>query len=258
MLVAYPLPDKGYRYPIRRGSGLFITLKAFGDASIEVCSKSIVPRFFMFGHSIQIAKQWDVSEAQNESFMKNKILLVLAMVFSLIFVTSCTKDESEKRIEYSKIVESRTSQDLLNDLYVGSDADVEAIARIMNVTPSSIERIRKGETDPTDDFEERIHEVSIYYMQNDQSFSKLQSVLDPEYGWYDYVLNFPSHHPWWFWSINIILLLILAFAAIIAIWPILIEMLIFLIAWIASLICSPDAIQDNYVESINPTIEQVK
>ena len=24
MLVAYPLPDKGYRYSIRRGSGLFI------------------------------------------------------------------------------------------------------------------------------------------------------------------------------------------------------------------------------------------
>lgn len=168
------------------------------------------------------------------------------------------KDESEKRIEFAKIVESRTSQDLLNDLYVGSDADVEALARILNVTPSSIERIRSGETEPTAQFEERIREVSLYYMQNDQSFSKLQSIVDPEYGWYDSILNFPSHYPWWFWSINIILLLILAFAAIIAIWPILLEMLIFFIAWIASLICSPKSMQDPYVDTVNPTIEQIK
>lgn len=190
--------------------------------------------------------------------MKRKVLSNLILILFLVSISSCSTDDSEKRIEYAKIVESRSSQDLLNDLYVGSDADVEAIARIMNVTPSSIERLRKGETDPTDEFEERIHEVSVYYMQNDQSFTKLQSVVDPEYGWYDSILNFPSHHPWWFWTSNIILLLILAFAALVAIWPILIEMLIFLIAWIASLICSPDAIQDNYIESINPTIEQIR
>lgn len=190
--------------------------------------------------------------------MRIKFLTIFFALLSVIAFSSCSKDESEKRIEYAKIVESRSTQDLLDDLYVGSDADIEGIARILNVTPSSIERIRKGETDPTDQFEDRIREVSIFYMQNDQSFSKLQSIVDPEYGWYDSVLNFPSHHPWWFWSINIILLLILAFAAIIAIWPILLEMLIFFIAWIASLICSPDAIQDSYVHSINPAIEQIK
>lgn len=47
MLVAYPLPDKGYRYPIRRGSGLFITFMAFGDASNQITSR-IVPRFFFY------------------------------------------------------------------------------------------------------------------------------------------------------------------------------------------------------------------
>ena len=40
----------------------------------------------------------------------------------------------------------------IRDRYVGSDADLEAIARIMNVTPSSIERIRNGETEPTNPF----------------------------------------------------------------------------------------------------------
>lgn len=204
--------------------------------------------------------------------MKSKVLHIVIIALCIMTVSSCSKDESEKRIEFAKIVESRTSQDLLNDLYVGSDADIEAIARIMNATPSSIERIRNGETEPTAQFEERIREVSLYYMQNDQSFSKLQSIVDPEYGWYDTILNFPSHHPWWFWTINTILLVILIFVTILAfmdilgVWEVLVaycstallELLLFLIAWIASLICSPDAMQDSYVDSINPTIEQIK
>ena len=45
MLVDYPLPDKGDRYPIGRGSGLFISCKAFGDASCKI-NKNIIPRFF--------------------------------------------------------------------------------------------------------------------------------------------------------------------------------------------------------------------
>ena len=65
----------------------------------------------------------------------------------------------------------------------------------MNVTPSSIERIRNGETEPTAQFEERIREVSLYYMQNDQSFSKLQSIVDPEYGWFDSILKFSFPSP---------------------------------------------------------------
>lgn len=195
--------------------------------------------------------------------MAKHIALVSMLIMSLLMFSSCSKDDSEKRIEYAKIVESRSSQDLLNDLYVGSDADVEAIARILNVTPSSIERIRKGETDPTDQFEERINEVSVYYMQNGQSFSKLRSVVDPEYRWYETFLDAPSHHPGWFWGINIGLLVLSAFyffplAAMIGGFGLLIELLFYCVVWISAWVCSPDAIQDNYADSINPTIEQVR
>ena len=195
--------------------------------------------------------------------MKSKVLYIVIIALCTMFVSSCSEDESEKRIEFAKIVESRTSQDLLNDLYVGSDADLEAIARIMNVTPSSIERIRNGETEPTAQFEERIREVSLYYMQNDQSFTKLQSVLDPEYGWYDIFLNAPSHHPWWFWGINIGLLVLSALffipsVAIAGGLGLLLELLFYCVVWIAAWICTPDTIQDSYVDSINPTIEQIK
>lgn len=190
--------------------------------------------------------------------MKSKVIALVIAVLGVCLLPSC-KDESEKRIEYAKIAESRTSQDLLNDLYVGSDADVEAIARIMNVTPSSIERIRKGETDPTDQFEERINEVTVYYMQNGQKFSRLRSLLDPEYGWYDKVLDFPTNHPWWFWGINIGLFLLLCWNLIIILgFFYLFELVVFGIAWIASLVCSPDAINDKYTDTINPVIEQIK
>ena len=171
-------------------------------------------------------------------------------------LTSCSTDP-EKRAEAAKIVEARSTQDLLNDLYLASDNDTESLARILQVTPSSIERLRNGKSDPTVQFDEKVKTVSIYYYQNNRKYSLLRSTLDPEYGWYDSVLNFPSPHPFIFWGGNIILLLILAFAALIAIWPILAEMLIFLIAWLASLILSPSAMEDKYVDTINPVVEQV-
>lgn len=187
------------------------------------------------------------------------LLGLLASVFALLIFASCSSKEEEmqKRIEVTKIVENRSAQELLNDLYIGSDGDMQSLCRMLNTTPSVVDRIRNGKTEATTKFEERIKEVAIYYSVNGQSFSKLQSVLDSEYGWYDSILNFPSHHPWWFWGINIIILLVLAFVWIVAIWPILVEMLIFLIAWIASLICVPSDMPDKYTNTINPVMEQV-
>ena len=58
-------PTRGYRYPIRRGSGLFIFFRAFGDASNSVCSKSSSHAFLCRNYHIINAKRWDVSEAQS-------------------------------------------------------------------------------------------------------------------------------------------------------------------------------------------------
>ena len=183
------------------------------------------------------------------------LTFVLTSIMSMT-LTSCSTD-ADKRAEAAKVVEARSTQDLLNDLYLASDNDTESLARMLQVTPSSIERLRNGKSDPTVQFDEKVKTVSIYYYQNNRKYSLLRSTLDPEYGWYDSVLNFPSHHPFVFWGGNIILLLALAFATLIAIWPILAEMLIFLIAWLASLIFSPTAMEDKYVDTINPVVEQV-
>ena len=195
-----------------------------------------------------------------------RLLLVVTLIVSPFILSSCSgSDEAENRIEAAKVVESRSNEDLLNDLYLASDGDIESLSRILQVTPSSINRLRNGKTVATAKFEEKVKTVAIYYYQNDRKFSLLQSALDEEYGWYDSILNFPSHHPWIFWIVNIVLLLIFVSSIILIIWPILLiaiwsslaEMLIFLIAWIVSLICAPNQMTDKFTNTINPTIGQV-
>ena len=183
-----------------------------------------------------------------------KTVFIVALFGLVSVLTSCNDD---KREEYVKVAESRSTSDLLNDLYVGSEGDVEAMARILNCTPSSIERIRKGETSATSQFAERVVDVSVYYYVNGQSFSKLRAALDDEWKWYNDVLYFPKHHAVWFWAITIALFLGLAIFAPVFVWPLLLELVLFFICWIIALICSPNAMQDRYQETINPTVEQI-
>ncbi|KGF36319.1 hypothetical protein [Hoylesella buccalis] len=190
--------------------------------------------------------------------IKYLLLVVTLIVPPFLFLSCSASDEAENRIEAAKIVESRSSEDLLNDLYLASDGNIESLSRILQVTPSSINRLRNGKTVATAKFEEKVKTVAIYYYQNDRRFSLVQSALDEEYGWYDSILNFPSHHPWIFWIVNIVLFLLLVIIKYIyMLYPFIAEMFIFLIAWIVSLICTPGPISDNFTNSINPTIEQI-
>ena len=162
---------------------------------------------------------------------------LIVMVFISMTMQSCSKGEAERRAEYSQIVERKSASDAMNELYIAADGEIESLARMLQATPSVINRIRTGETSPTEDFEEKYKEVLVYYNLNDRSFSKLQSALDVEYDWYDSVLNFPSHHPVLFWGINIILFLLLCWYLIIILGYIyLAEIILFAVAWVALLI----------------------
>jgi hypothetical protein len=163
-------------------------------------------------------------------------------------------------------VENRSAKDLLNDLYVGSDGDIQSLSRMFNVTPSSIERIRKGETEPTDKFDNRIKEVSIYYFQNEQSYSKLRSILDEEWSWYDSIWYFPSHRSKLFWGIVIGLILVILVCGMIeelesialgTLCFIFIVTALYIFIWILLFFVSPEDVEDKYKETINPTIERV-
>ena len=197
--------------------------------------------------------------------IKQLLLVVTLIVSPFVFLSCSGSDEAENRIEAAKVVESRSCEDLLNDLYLASDGDIESLSRILQVTPSSIDRLRNGKTVATAKFEEKVKTVAIYYYQNDRKFSLLQSALDEEYRWYDSILNFPSHHPWIFWIVNICTVLIIVITvitwdletAVYGGYILLIELSIFLIAFIASRFCAPDQMTDKFTNTINPTIEQV-
>ncbi len=195
-----------------------------------------------------------------KQFYKNLKFLSL-LILAILFFSSCS-DESKKtkhRIETAKIIETRSTRDLLNDLYIGCEGDVWSLSRMLGVTPSVIERLRTGETVPTEDFEKRVRDVSVYYAQNRRSYNKLRSILDEDWKWYDSVLHWPSLSPWSFWIVVVVLLLLLAFATLFAIWPILGIMLLFLISWIFSIVGSfSEQIEDSYTNTINPVIERLK
>jgi hypothetical protein len=202
----------------------------------------------------------------------NRVLsfrLLLPLLFVSLGLMSCSSDDGDediKRREFAQIVENRSAKDLLNDLYVGSDGDIQSLSRMLNVTPSSIERIRKGETEPTDKFDNRIKEVSIYYFQNEQSYSKLRSILDEEWSWYDSIWYFPSHRSKLFWGIVIGLILVILVCGMIeelesialgALCFIFIVTALYIFIWILLFFVSPEDVEDKYKETIDPTIERV-
>lgn len=183
------------------------------------------------------------------------ILTALLLGLFLVFTSSCGGDEDRKRAEFAQIIDQRGTKDVLNELYIAADGDTEALARILQVTPSSIERLRKGETTPTEAFRARLKEVATYYALHEKSFRKLRSALDEEYKWYDSVLDFPKEHT----TLLIVLLIVFIVVWAVLFWPILFLLIVPLVLWIVAFVCSlfgsPDPIQDHYVDTINPNVE---
>ena len=189
-------------------------------------------------------------------------------LISLIFVgflSSCSKDEEQKRIEITRIIESRDCAELVNDLYLAADGDEESIARILNVTPSVVNRIRDKETKASPMLEKNIRDVSLYFQLNGKNYMKLRSELDPKWKFIDTIGHLPSVHPVLFWTILISLIACLAFALKIwfwSTWPVflgtlLIYLVVIFLFWILSAIFAPRAMDDPYVDSINPVVEQI-
>lgn len=177
---------------------------------------------------------------------------------TLLLVSSCRSNDAEearKRSEFAQIIDERSSKDVLNELYIASDGDTEALARILQVTPSSVERLRKGETYPTDAFRDRLKEVATYYAQHDKSFRELRSALDSEYKWYDEIKDYPFKHVMAFVIVLIILIILVSFVSADILWLMLLAALVWGVSVALSWMFSPDAMKDSYTESINPNIE---
>ena len=194
-----------------------------------------------------------------------RICVYILAVVTTISLISCGDNEAEKaekRAEFAQIIDNKSSKDLLNELYIASDGDSESLARILQCTPSSIERLRKGESFPTPEFSTRIKDVLTYYAVEGKSFAKLRQALDDKYRWYEYIMDYPSVHRTGF-IVCIIISAILAFiglflalipaAIVLACWTIYGILVVCFLAWGA---CFPiGKMPDTYIDSINPNIE---
>lgn len=87
----------------------------------------------------------------------------------------------------------------LKGLYDGADKDLQMLSRVLDATPSVIERIRTGQSHPTPHFAQRIRTVALYYVEHNYRFSDVRAKFDPAYGfgnafydflWYDYFLAY--------------------------------------------------------------------
>lgn len=125
MLVAYPLPDKGYRYTIRRGSGLFILCQAFGDASEEI-DKNIVPRLFIF---INVCSG---TGSTRTKIMYKYLKPIMMLAIASVLFTSCGGDDPDNPAEPGTTTENGSST---TNPSTPSDPSIERIVRD-NVTVS--------------------------------------------------------------------------------------------------------------------------
>lgn len=195
--------------------------------------------------------------------MRNITLLIIFFFTIVIGITSCgSSNQERKRAEAVKIIQNKDCGDLLNDLYLAADGDEQSLARILNVTPSVINRVRNGETKPSIEFEDRIREVSIYYYLNAKNYYQLRSDLDPK--WkpiIDSIGHLPKYNPVLFWLILILLVGGIIFCLTIWFfqsWKLFaLAIVVYLLIWFLSVILTPRAMNDPYVDTINPVVEQI-
>ena len=92
MLVVYPLPDKGYRYPIRRGSGLFIYLLGVWRCLLRD-RQEVIPRFFRITTK-KSNQEWRRHRTKQMKKLLKYLMLLLVTTLSLT-LTACGGDDDE-------------------------------------------------------------------------------------------------------------------------------------------------------------------
>ena len=196
--------------------------------------------------------------------MKKLASLLIIIFTTVIVITSCRSNSNLeiKREEAAKIIQNKGCSDLLNDLYLAADGDEQSLARILNVTPSVINRVRNGKTKASIEFEDRIREVSIFYHVNAKNYYQLRSDLDPK--WkpiIDSIGHLPKYNPVLFWLILILLVGGVIFCLRVWFyqsWKLFaLAIAVYLIIWFLSVILTPRAMNDPYVDTINPVVEQI-
>lgn len=80
--------------------------------------------------------------------MTRKLNFYLLTALFFIILTSCSKDNGTEPLIEEKL-ETMSGKEMLNDLLLKNDNDIRQLARIFECSPSTLKRIKSGETIPT-------------------------------------------------------------------------------------------------------------
>ncbi len=127
------------------------------------------------------------------------------IVFSIIVLTaisvSCTINNNK----------ATSTIEQINSLLELNGSDTTTIARILNVSDSEIAAVLSGEKPYPAALCDRAEEVYNYALNKGHSLLRIRAKYDSNFAWYDHILLSPIVHPWLFWTITAILLLLLIF-----------------------------------------------
>ncbi len=189
-------------------------------------------------------------------------LIVCIMLMFVVQLCSRREVSDDRRNEIAQIVENRETAELINDFYMASEGDTEAIARIFNVTPSTIERIRNRTTEPSYELEDRIKEAALFFYTHNKNFYKLRSDFDPKWNLFHAIGTARDNNPMFFWLITIAVILATLYFNFQNGWQnvkVTIPLLVVIIAIYAGSIFYtrhfPKSVEDTYTVSINPAVE---
>ena len=125
--------------------------------------------------------------------MKKIFIPLLLVLCSLIASCGHHKQETNDPVEQ------------INVLANMKGSDVKTLASMLGTSESELKSILNGESSPTANIEERGRELYQFALKNSFSFKKLRAYYDPDFLWFDHILQSPTVHPWWFWIITGIL-----------------------------------------------------
>lgn len=133
-----------------------------------------------------------------------KALLLFAIT---ILLFSCSDDEfnSTKKSILIEKESSLTAQEKIRELLLKTEGDYEQLACIFNNSPSSIKRLKNGETFATPEAEIEINKHYNYFIVKENSIEDFKADCI-SYKWYNHTKSFMSN--WWFWGVFVILIII--------------------------------------------------
>lgn len=130
---------------------------------------------------------------------------IVILAFLLLCNISCRKKVQEELSQVQK----------LESLCELSTGDTTTLAIMLNTSRESIEECISDGFISDENLSARINEIFAFSSDNNMSFAKVRAQYDPDFAWYDHILQSPKVHPAAFWVITGLLLWFFVFRRII-------------------------------------------